>query len=100
MDPADTDRVANMDSIFHLTEFWGKRLNVNSEIRSIIQEVQTSLEMRGTPLTDASVRKELQILATNAKKSIGKRGLSMRSEALYRYVENSTALRSEIVATA
>lgn len=94
VNPADKDRVENMDAMFKLKDFWGKQ--IEGEIRKIGGDVAAALQDVQNP-TEQAVADHLKNQATQTKREIGRRGLSIVFGALYEYMANSGPILRDVI---
>jgi hypothetical protein len=94
IDPADAGRAANLDGMFHVSEFWSR--HIEDELRLIGSQVSDLLREERLDPTETNVRLKLQGLATLKRREIGKRGLAICHHALYAFAANNVAIVADI----
>jgi hypothetical protein len=95
-DAQEQQRVANMDAMFRLAEFWGKDLQ--GTIRDHIQNVVDELVDESVEATEATVAERLRRWRDRARREIGRHGLVISREAILGFAATSPALVRETLA--
>lgn len=94
VDEVDASRVANLDNAFKVSKFWSQQ--IEDELQLIGNQVSDMLREDNLQPTEDAVRSRLQILATEKKAEIGKRGLAICHHALYVFAADTPAIVSDI----
>ena len=87
---ADQAKIDNMDSMFKLTDFWGKGLE--SEVQEVQEETVNYFHENDSVPTPATIRDYLLTQSDNYSRYIGKRPLGIFHAELYEFVANDDEL--------
>jgi hypothetical protein len=95
LDVADSARVARLDGMFRLSEFWSSQ--IEDELQLIGSQVGDALQYDGVDPDEQAVAAKLKTLAEQKRREIGRRGLAICHSALYRFAADTPSVVADIL---
>ncbi len=95
VDPAERQRVVNLDAMFRLAEFWGRA--IGDDVQQVQKEVADSLRFSSQTGTADNARNQLRQLQHQHAQRVGDRPLHIYYTALYEFVLNTESLITDIL---
>ena len=93
--PADQPRLDNMESMFGLSDFWGRYLD--DEVQNVASEVMGWLNFDGISATTANVQSRLRERARQESETIGCRSLAIVKSFFYEHIAATPTLLDQVV---
>ncbi|MCE5280357.1 MAG: hypothetical protein ABFD92_07945 [Planctomycetaceae bacterium] len=95
LDPADQPKVANLDRLFRLAEFWGRTLMC--DIQDIQKEIANDMWHAGGPADAAAARACLTSRSENCQRCLNRRPLQYYWQHLYAHAAQSDLIIREVL---